>query len=146
MAFPRHRLGAHDGGTPLSREPNEAVQSDAEFRRRHVVCVSSKPRISPAGVAAVDHRFAKAAEVLEVFVINAPISKRGGEHLFGGPWDPLGCGEAADVRESFDSVSCEEFEEFLKGQQRVTDGADRDVRISTSLHEFSSALVLGTLS
>jgi len=146
MAFPRHHLGAHDGGTPLSREPNEAVQSHAEFRRRHVVCVSSKPRISPAGVAAVDHRFATAAEVLEVFVINAPISKRGGEHLFGGPWDPLGCGEAADVRESFDSVSCEEFEEFLKGQRRVTDGPDHEVRISTTIHGFLLSFVLGNIS
>src|SRR5205809_6746803 len=112
MAFPRHRLDAHDGGTPLSREANEAVQSHTEFRRRHVVCVSSKPRISPAGVAAVDHRFAKAAEVLEVFVINAPVSKRGGEHLFGGPWDALGCGEAADVREPFDSLSWQHVQDF----------------------------------
>ena len=146
MAFPRYRLRAHDRGMGLTREPHEAVQSHAEFRRRRVVCVSAKPCVSPAGVAAAGDRFAKAAEVLEVFVINAPISKRGGEHLFGGPRDPLGRGEAADVRKSFDSVSCEQFEEFFKGPRRVTDGPDHEVRISTTIHGFLLSFVLGNMS
>src|SRR5216117_900511 len=132
MAFPRYRLGAHDGGLGLICEPHEAVHSCAEFRRRHVVCVSAKPCVPPAGVAAAGHRFAKAAEVLEVFVINAAISKRGGDHLFGDPWDPLGRGEAADVHKSFDSLSCEQSEEFFKGPRRVTDGPDLEVHISTT--------------
>src|SRR5439155_728125 len=46
----------------------------------------------------------------------------------------------------FDSVSCEQFEEFFKGPRRVTDGPDHEVRISTTIHGFLLSFVLGNMS
>jgi len=80
-----------------------------------VIRVSSKAGVPPTAVAAAGNRFAKAPEVLEVFVIHTSLSKRGGKGLPSSPWDPLGRGEAADVRKAFDSVFCEQSEEFFKG-------------------------------
>src|SRR2546430_15584675 len=115
MAFPRLRLRAHEGGMCSPREPQEAVQAHAEFRGRHVIRVSSKAGVPPTAVSAAGNRFAKAAEVLEVFVIHASFPKRGGEGLLSSPRDPPGHGEAADGRKAVHSGSREQSEEFFKG-------------------------------
>src|SRR2546421_3718965 len=124
MASPGQCLRAHDCGAPVSREPDETVQSRAEFGPSHVVRASSKSGVPPSCISTIHSGLAKPAEVFEEVVGNATSAKISGKDRLGRPRSSSRCGVMADVREVLDSMRHEEVEKFLERTRRMSDGPD----------------------
>ena len=76
MAAPRHGLGTHHRETLPLRSFDENLDGCAESGRLHVVCVTPKRRVPPAGVCRMRIRAAKPAQGSNVFVIDLGFLQR----------------------------------------------------------------------
>src|SRR5437867_688183 len=128
MALPRQRFRAHDGRPPVSRNDDESIQSGGELGSVHVVRVASKSAVVPSRVRAVMGRLAESAEILEVFVGDAPVREGPRERDLRSPRHSSGPGKVPDVGQQPNSIFFEEGEEFLERSGRMADGPERLIR------------------
>src|SRR5438094_8485622 len=89
-----------------------------------MVCVTAESRVSPSLIQARRGRLSVAAQVLEMFVGNAPFLQSSGQVPLRGPRDSLRDRVVADVREEVDSVLQKGGDERIEGSSGVTDCPD----------------------
>ena len=89
-----------------------------------MVCVTAESRVSPSLIQARHGRLSVAAQVLEMFVGNAPFLQASGQVPLRSPGDSLRDWVVADVREELDSVLQKEGDERIEGSSGVANCPD----------------------
>ncbi len=115
VAPPRQSFRAHDGGAGVACEMKQVVEPRSEFGGGHMVCVTAESLVSPSLIQARHGSLSVAAQVLEVFVGNAPFLQASGQVPLRSPGDSLRDWVVADVREELDSVLQKEGDERIEG-------------------------------
>ena len=127
MAAPPNRLGTHDRGTSFTGEREERVDAFAELRGLHIVGIPAKRKVTPGGVVRIGANLSAAAELFDRPVFDAGRGERCCQR-FGVELRKFSRTRmAADVREQFDLVRRQQFDEFLDRTCRVADRPDGKV-------------------
>lgn len=71
VTAPGYSFGAHDHGFLLARELDEPLERLFEFGRLHIVGVTAKRRIAPAGIRGIGAGVAQATEFTEMNVADS---------------------------------------------------------------------------
>src|SRR5207302_3814875 len=113
MAAPRHRFGAHDGSTFLAAHVNEGCEPILERFGLHVIGITAKACVAPAGVRRVLARMPQTAErgqgnVFDILRFQRMAKRVTVElRVMARTW------HSANVRKACDSVGMQQCEEAL---------------------------------
>ena len=125
VAAPGDGFGTHDGGGGSGGDLSEGVEAFGELGSGHVVGVSAKGCVAPAGVGGVFAAVTAAAEVFHVGVVDGCCVEGGCEGFGVELRDVAGFGDGANIDEVTDSVGIEKRDELFDGVSGVADGEEK---------------------
>lgn len=125
MAAPGESLGTEDRGAPGSGDLEQSVEGDLELLRLHMVRITAKASVAPAGVDGIGASPSPTAESFHVPVTDPVVTEEAGEDIAVEVREAARRGETAYVNDLPNIVDPQQVEEVLGAVGGVTDREDR---------------------